>query len=376
MIVMRRRLLPPEALLKKEEFEIKEIKLDNIFLDPNNPRFSLEKPVPDGRITEKSIQDSVLKNVKKFDTDSLKDSIRRLGFLPIDKVVVRLIEGMDGKYVVVEGNRRIAALKELDKAHREGELSLPKEIYDTIVKFEVLVYKGKSKDISWLIQGVRHISGVHRWGGLEQGELLHKLVKEAKMGLGEAASAVGIKSGEATKYLKSYIGYRQFKEFEEGEGLRPENFVFLIEGIFRRVRPPTKFQKWLRWDDKKEKFKSTENVKEFLTWITPPHEDAKARIDSKSDMLVVEKAMEYHQDQFKKFREDESYQVEPLKYEIWRREYTPAALAGWEEKLGATEKDLRALPTVDIKLSDKKGRFIEMLKKIERIIKEHLEALQ
>ena len=41
----------------------------------------------------------------------LQYSILRNGFLPLDRIVVRPISGSNGKYVVVEGTRRLAALR-------------------------------------------------------------------------------------------------------------------------------------------------------------------------------------------------------------------------------------------------------------------------
>lgn len=91
-------------------------KLDDLLLDPNNPRFSelgeQLNPVPEGRFADEKVQASTLDKMKTplFDVAELRDTIKTIGFLPMDRIVVRKWKGqpLDGRsrYVVIEGNRR------------------------------------------------------------------------------------------------------------------------------------------------------------------------------------------------------------------------------------------------------------------------------
>ena len=55
-----------------------------------------------------------------FDVKTLYDSIVEVGFLPIDRMIVKKIEKTDN-YVVLEGNRRLTAIKWILLDHYRGE---------------------------------------------------------------------------------------------------------------------------------------------------------------------------------------------------------------------------------------------------------------
>ena len=91
-----------------------DIKLEQLYLDPNNPRFQeyASDETPDSKITEPEVQSNALAKLSKnFGSDKLKENMKANGFLPIDRVVARRIDGAEDAYVVLEGNRRIAAAK-------------------------------------------------------------------------------------------------------------------------------------------------------------------------------------------------------------------------------------------------------------------------
>jgi hypothetical protein len=110
------------------------VPLDSILLDPNNPRLiGLDgfEGVEERRIAEKSIQENThnkLNSVRAIDQESLSASIEKSGLLGVDRVVIRPIpdkdEGGNALFVVVEGNRRIAACKTLLLQHKSGEKTL------------------------------------------------------------------------------------------------------------------------------------------------------------------------------------------------------------------------------------------------------------
>lgn len=100
------------------------VPIDSLFLDPNNPRFISDLSE---RVTYKDSQivrqqpDTLKKFVRSAgpnnpDEDvtnirSLYESMVRMGYVAVDRIVVRSIAGFPDKYLVLEGNRRIAAVK-------------------------------------------------------------------------------------------------------------------------------------------------------------------------------------------------------------------------------------------------------------------------
>src|SRR5438552_2908329 len=103
-----------------------QVAIENLYLDPNNPRFAdLQdklQAVPVDRIVEAGVQERALKRIldERFEVKQLKDSMRSIGFLTIDRLVVTSLPRA-GTFLVIEGNRRLGAIKSLLEDDRNGE---------------------------------------------------------------------------------------------------------------------------------------------------------------------------------------------------------------------------------------------------------------
>lgn len=244
------------------------INLDNLFLDPNNPRFASEdiSPLPESRITEPKIQERLIESMtKEIGIDDLVESIQKYGFIKIDRIVVRRLDG--NNYLVLEGNRRVASLKYLINLHNNGKLSLDPNILNTLNEIEVLVYTGDKPDIAWIIQGLRHLTGVKTWPKLQRAKFLtEKFFEEKNLGFREIARLTGMKSNEVGISIRSYYAYKQARNDDEyGDNITPDKFSMFEEAVF--ARPSLK--SWLGWNDNLKKFENIENFKKLLSWITP-----------------------------------------------------------------------------------------------------------
>jgi len=147
--------------------------LESLFLDPKNPRFKTPASIAESRYEEQPVQERALAELKSIGIDDLLASIRSYGFVPSDPLVVRPLG--EKKHVVVEGNRRVAALKTLMKGHQDGTSPLPEYIVKSITQLEVLVYDGDDPNIAWILQGLRHMTGIKEWQPLQQAEFLAKV---------------------------------------------------------------------------------------------------------------------------------------------------------------------------------------------------------
>jgi ParB-like chromosome segregation protein Spo0J len=123
-------------LLPRGDFQELDVTLGVIFLDPNNPRFETKVKVADSSVKELTVQQSALARMDDFGIDDLKESIKKVGFVQIDKIVVRPLKP-DG-FVVVEGNRRVAALKSLEKELNEKEIELEEDVRNSILNLKVI----------------------------------------------------------------------------------------------------------------------------------------------------------------------------------------------------------------------------------------------
>ena len=93
------------------------VEIDNLLLDPNNPRFADISDdalnIDKSRFSEPAIQTAAYEKMTnpKFDTITLANSIATVGFVPVDNIVV--VKLNETQYYVIEGNRRTTAIKYL-----------------------------------------------------------------------------------------------------------------------------------------------------------------------------------------------------------------------------------------------------------------------
>lgn len=130
--------------------------VSDLQLDPHNPRLALESNVGQDAILKRMYQDEAL--------EELAHSLARNGYFWEEPLV---IVPEKGKPVVVEGNRRLAALKLLaDPALRKkigvtNFPELPAGRAEELKKVPTVQYDSREDVVPYL--GFRHITGVKKW---------------------------------------------------------------------------------------------------------------------------------------------------------------------------------------------------------------------
>jgi len=216
-----------------------DVSLDQLLLDPNNPRLVLS--LDHGDIVADSdiegAQDRVLEkfslesraDTAKIDNYDLSESMRLLGYVAIDKIVVRRIDGSD-KYIVVEGNRRVSTMKKLVKEF-ETHGPRPPLTGEKIATFQNLrVMELKTQGVSEdeikhrisVILGLRHHGSLLEWEPLPKAHNIFLHYEELLGGdrefkwirdIGrEVASILSIKLTDVQKSLRTYIAYLQLSD--------------------------------------------------------------------------------------------------------------------------------------------------------------------
>lgn len=272
-----------------------EVAIDDILLDPNNPRLLDLDPtarrVPDNRISEPRVQQHVFDQMlqRALDVGPLKRSIRQIGFLKMDKIVVRQLES--GQYVVVEGNRRVAAIKWLLQDHDTARDTLGDELLEQLRQLEVLMLTTPAEDASkdqWLLQGLRHISGVKAWGPYQRAKALETLVQEMGYDPREAAEAVGLGPTQTARSLDALRALEAMQEDPQyGDFATPDMYSYFVEVMRRPVLRD--FLGWQRGDHWEESgFYNYENLSLFYSWITP-QDDEEPKIKRAIDVRPLAK---------------------------------------------------------------------------------------
>ncbi len=257
--------------LNKELVDM-EIDLENLYLDPNNPRFTSVNwsNIPNNRIAEESVQEITMRRLEEeFSIDKLVENININGYLTIDRVVVKEFES--GKYVVLEGNRRICAAKRIFGNYVKNNDYTSKEVIESLTKIKCLVYTGSEAQPAWVFQGLRHIIGIQEWPAYNKAKLLVQLMEEEDLSLTDVGKKFGLTAYGAGQWVRGYYAFVQAAEESDYTQEIDERAYPYLQEIFSRSNPV--FKDWLKWNDTEYKFEDNLKFNEFLSWLYPRDEE-------------------------------------------------------------------------------------------------------
>jgi ParB-like chromosome segregation protein Spo0J len=273
------------------------IPLEELLLDPNNFRFKRpdsDSDVAESRFIEGSVQAAMLERIKSDGIQELKRSIAENGFVPVERIVVRAFEGSeeasqkDGgqKYVVIEGNRRTAALKYLKSEHAGG-VAVAASIAHVFSAVPVLLAEDATDDDLLAIMGIRHVGGPKEWGGYQSALLVYQLLDGTGLSAREVASRLGLSVQEVNRRHRAFSVLTQMKDDEEyGESVSPELYPIFHEAIGQ----PT-IREWLGWDVTEGKFLKDGNRELLYGWLSAT-DDKTRKISSYGEMRELKQILE------------------------------------------------------------------------------------
>ena len=136
-----------------------------LHFDIHNPRFT-----PDKRPDENTDQAIISKLASTADLSELVQSISTSGYINIEPLIVVV---RDERLVVLEGNRRLAAIKCLldQEVAKEARITVP-EFDDSVCKTlnNILVYRVAQEEDARELIGFKHINGPQAWDAYAKAE--------------------------------------------------------------------------------------------------------------------------------------------------------------------------------------------------------------
>ena len=240
------------------QIEARKIKPDDLLLDPNNYRFhdiTGYRPVNKLRYAEEGVQEralDLLTSTPGFELGALRDSIVSNGFVPFEQIVVeRYAPVKDSeKFLVVEGNRRVAAIKTLLRDQRAGTIELTAMVTASIAEFtvqEILGTDAERGEYQKTLMAIRHVTGVREWGSYQQAKLIVEMYESgSRREFGEIAQRIGINAREVARRYRASKALAQMEEDEEfGEFASPKLYSFFHEAVSQ-----PKVREWLGYSDR------------------------------------------------------------------------------------------------------------------------------
>lgn len=200
--------------------QLRHAKLKDLFLDPLNPRLGRKNTGRD--VTQEQVMDLM----KDFTLDELAVSFLEGGGFWTHEALLATKETLYGerRLVVIEGNRRLAALKYLHQA-LNGKPASPiwTKISDGAkpnakLFLEIPYIKVDSRQEIEAFLGFRHVTGIKQWYPAEKAEYINKLID----GRGFTYEEVMRKIGSRTPTVRrNYITYRLLLQIEDSVGRVP-----------------------------------------------------------------------------------------------------------------------------------------------------------
>jgi hypothetical protein len=205
------------------------VEVSSLSFDRENPRYSAEKGLP-----HRTDQDIVTYLDKTSDLAELVQSIATSGYVDIEPLIAF---GHKDDLIVLEGNRRLAALKVLldhQFASKCGVTVPPIGVGNEKSFKSVLVYRVADRSEARDFIGFKHINGPHRWDSIAKAKfaadwLRDEQKKKTGLTLRDIANRMGDRHSTLQRMVQGLFALEQAEEeevFSRFERFQGRQFAF------------------------------------------------------------------------------------------------------------------------------------------------------
>jgi hypothetical protein len=208
--------------------------IEELNLDPLNPRLGRANTAAELR------QSKILSLMKGWTLEELATSFIESGYWPQEALLV-VQEELYGKnrWIVIEGNRRLAALKFLHKA-ASGETVEAKwtELAEGLLPGDTLfteipVIKVSTRKEVESFLGFRHVTGIKEWKPAEKAQFIAHLIEKSGLSYDEVRRKIGSKTPTVRQ---NYISYRLLLQMEDEDEISLEEVEKKFSVLFLSLR--------------------------------------------------------------------------------------------------------------------------------------------
>ncbi len=187
------------------------IPVENLLFDFENPRLTMGEDI-------KTDKEMVRVLWHDMAVDEIVDSIAANGFFREEPLIAipndpKKIDPKNDRFIVVEGNRRLAAVRLLlneDLQREVGAKEIPpvdRKLRQDLQRLPVGVY-GKREQV-WAYLGFRHINGPKPWDALGKAQFVARVYEEQGVDLDQIAKQIGDRNVTVKRLYRGFTLLRQ-----------------------------------------------------------------------------------------------------------------------------------------------------------------------
>jgi ParB-like nuclease family protein len=256
--------------------------IDELQLDPQNPRLPEELlGEPQEKLLGYLYNNGVLEELAQSFVDN--------GFFVHEPLIIT--RAAKGRYVVLEGNRRLAALMILrSQPEAEGlDLGVRASRQQLAALADIPCFEVKDRNEVYRFLGFRHIGGIKKWGAEAKARYIEAEVDRAiERGSEQPFRDVGKRVGSnALGVRNSYIALAILRHAQEEFGIAARELRNNRFGVWTRALNSPEIREYIGWDEVVEyedvernlKHLRRENLARVIADLTPLAPGAKALVD-------------------------------------------------------------------------------------------------
>ena len=242
------------------------VSLSRLYLDPNNFRFVDHpeyRPVTPEHVYNADVQRRTTGFVLGRHQENVRDliaSIKENGWLDIDPILARKDAA---RFLVVEGNRRVATLKYLQRRHEEDAIDLGKLDSAWFSRVPVLQYEDADERDHMVMMGLHHISGKRRWPAVNRARAMEQLLPQFHNDADAVCRALGVSKREFNLSVRTLALVNAYRESDYGDQFQADQY-----NLFREVLKSEAIRNWLGWNHATCKASNGSHLERLFSWMS------------------------------------------------------------------------------------------------------------
>lgn len=257
----------PDETAEQTRGQRRHVSLKSLYLDPNNYRFvdhADYRPVPPEHVFDADAQRRTTGFVLGRGQEHVRDliaSIKANGWLDIDPVLVQRTDA--GRFLVVEGNRRVATLKHLQRRYEEDAIDLGELDAKLFSGLPVVLHQDAGERDRLVMMGLHHISGKRRWPAVNRARAMARLLPHFGDDADAVCRALGVSKREFNLSLRTLALVDAYRDSDYGDQFQTDQY-----NLFREILKSETIRTWIGWDHAACAAANQPHLERLFSWMS------------------------------------------------------------------------------------------------------------